>query len=95
MFDNEEEGAIYYRAQLRAMKRKKHPYSLLNKVYGKLTVIGEAPRRDTHKYWKCRCDCGHISEVSTSNLVGGNTRTCGKSPCRWENYRIRLSLEKK
>lgn len=40
-----------------------------------LTVL----RRDESrpKYWICRCDCGVEKSISHSNLIGGNTRSCG------------------
>ena len=27
--------------------------------------------------WKCQCDCGNIIDVDSSNLLRGNTRSCG------------------
>ena len=51
--------------------------NLLGNVYGKLTVIAEAPRRNNRTYWLCRCECGTELEVLASNLKRGNTKTCG------------------
>lgn len=28
-------------------------------------------------YWKCRCDCGNITYVNTSDLLGGYVKSCG------------------
>jgi len=28
-------------------------------------------------YWRCRCDCGQLSEVMACNLVSGITTSCG------------------
>lgn len=28
-------------------------------------------------YWKCKCDCGNETVVSSKNLKNGNTRSCG------------------
>jgi len=28
-------------------------------------------------YWKCKCDCGNIKEISSSKLINGNTKSCG------------------
>lgn len=39
-----------------------------------LRVVG-AYRRE--RAWLCQCDCGGLSTVSVSNLVSGNTTTCG------------------
>ena len=55
--------------------------------FGRLTAI--EPLKDPapglgqqYKLWKCRCDCGNISNVYYWNLVKGHTRSCGclKSP---------------
>lgn len=52
---------------------------LLNKKFGKLTVIEEIPdiRKNGRVVWKCQCNCGNIIEVSTSSLTSGNTTSCG------------------
>lgn len=47
-------------------------------VFGRLVVIGAAPRRsgDTRAYWTCRCDCGTVIEVSGKNLRTEITQSC-------------------
>lgn len=50
----------------------------LGKRYGKLLVlekIGAIPDRGI--YWKCKCDCGNIVEVSGKALRSGGTKSCG------------------
>lgn len=51
------------------------------KRFGELTVlqlIDTIPRtRGVVKVWRCRCDCGAISDVRGGNLVSGNTVSCG------------------
>lgn len=32
---------------------------------------------DTRAYWKCKCDCGNITTVSSSCLIQGQTNSCG------------------
>lgn len=62
---------------------------LTGKRYGKLTVMGFS-HKDVKKhkksenkpfittyYWKCKCDCGNTTLVSSSNLTSGNTKSCG------------------
>ena len=52
--------------------------NLLNQKFGQLTVIecmGKIDKR--HYYWKCKCDCGNETIVSTSQLTSGNTKSCG------------------
>lgn len=47
--------------------------NLLNQKFGKLTPvewIGQGK-------WKCICDCGNETFVSTDNLRNGNTKSCG------------------
>jgi hypothetical protein len=29
------------------------------------------------RIWKCECECGRISYVETSKLIGGNSESCG------------------
>lgn len=46
--------------------------------FGLLTVIGRAPLHNNHQaYWQCKCECGAIVEVSSSNLRNGQTKSCG------------------
>jgi hypothetical protein len=41
--------------------------------FGMLTVL----RRGADAKWMCRCDCGKVTFVITSNLRRGNTKSCG------------------
>jgi hypothetical protein len=50
-------------------------YDLVGKRFNKLVVLECLGRRNNRVYWKCLCDCGQISEVSTSNLP--RTKSCG------------------
>ena len=51
---------------------------LTNKKFGKLLVLEEVPERRNKKiYWKCRCDCGNIKEISGSDLKSGKVVSCG------------------
>lgn len=46
--------------------------------FGRLEVIGPAdPSPAGKKRWRCVCDCGQERIVSQSNLVTGNTTSCG------------------
>lgn len=46
----------------------------------KLLVLGKAPSKARHTYWKCQCDCGNICEVSGEYLKRKNLpRDCGCS----------------
>lgn len=47
--------------------------------FGKLVVVEKTAKRTSsgNVIWKCRCDCGNFTEVSSTNLVGGHTTSCG------------------
>lgn len=46
---------------------------LVGQKFGKLTVLEPVPPASQ----KCKCDCGNIIVVETSNLTNGNTQSCG------------------
>lgn len=51
---------------------------MIGRKFMRLTVIAIG-RIDAsnHRYWKCLCDCGEITEVEGGNLRSGHTRSCG------------------
>lgn len=55
------------------------PKSLLNRRFGKLTVLAHAGKNAYHdSLWLCLCDCGGVKEkVLYGSLVNGRTRSCG------------------
>ena len=50
---------------------------LTGKVFDKLTVLEKAPSRARHVYWKCKCECGNIIEVSSESLKRNIPHNCG------------------
>lgn len=52
---------------------------LTGKTFGLLRVMSEADVTIIHRntFWKCRCVCGAIAYVSTTNLHMGYTTSCG------------------
>ena len=50
---------------------------LTGQKFGKLTVLEKAYSKNYSIYWKCQCDCGNISYVTTDHLMSGHTKTCG------------------
>ncbi len=51
---------------------------LTGSKFGRLTVLGiEGKRNSGELKWLCRCDCGNESVVLTSNLMRGNSTSCG------------------
>lgn len=53
------------------------PKDITNVRSGKLVALERGYKfGDTYK-WKCRCDCGNITYVTVSNILHGNTLSCG------------------
>jgi len=50
---------------------------LIGKRFGRLKVIALSMTVNKNIHWKCQCDCGNITLVSTSNLKNGKTTSCG------------------
>lgn len=55
---------------------------LIDRRFGSLTVVEQVQSRKspcgtTRKMWRCLCDCGNEVIASTSNLINGNTKSCG------------------
>ena len=55
---------------------------LLGRKFGRLTVMKEIePKYDKngriYHQWKCKCDCGNYINVTSNNLKGNHTRSCG------------------
>lgn len=60
------------------LKDKGPATSLVGRQFGHLTVIkDDGTRKGDQVMWLCQCDCGRMTHVSTSNLVTGNTISCG------------------
>ena len=55
------------------------PCELVGKRFGKLTVVCRNGLDATRKnaVWSCLCDCGKTTNVSTSHLKSGHTKSCG------------------
>ena len=62
--------------------------------YNKLTVIEEKGSKNNRKMWLCRCDCGNLIEVSTTDLRTEAVKSCGRCPGRESHgeYTIRMLL---
>ena len=60
-------------------KRKKGTFNAdlyLNRRYGKWTTLEYVELRGCSRIFKCRCDCGTISNIQIANLVRGNSSKC-------------------
>jgi hypothetical protein len=49
--------------------------NLIDKKFGKLTVIEKTDARasDGCIIWKCQCECGNITYTNTNSLKNGDT----------------------
>lgn len=71
------------RGEITSCGCKNHPprKNLTGQRFGRLTVleIAEPPcgRKRTTYRWRCRCDCGNLTVVSTNDLTTGKTQSCG------------------
>lgn len=50
---------------------------LTGQKFGKLTVIEKAENKGGRTAWRCACECGNETIVSSTGLKGGNTKSCG------------------
>lgn len=50
---------------------------MIGQKFGRLTVIERAPSKNGRSRWTCKCDCGNIRTVISSNLLRGTSRSCG------------------
>ena len=58
---------------------KEYREEILNKKFGKLTVIDILSNHNGHSIlYKCLCDCKNITYVRRADLISGNTKSCGK-----------------
>ena len=54
--------------------------------FGKLTIICKTEKRDGDNIvYKCKCDRGNITEVNSSKLKTGHTKSCGCYKKDWAN----------
>ena len=60
----------------------KHAHDLTGRRFGRLVAVGPVGIRRyragaSFVLWRCRCACGNLTEVQSSHLTTGNTRSCG------------------
>jgi len=52
--------------------------NLTGKSFGRLVALNKTDRRSgSHVVWLCRCICGNLTEVRSTDLKIGTTRSCG------------------
>lgn len=50
---------------------------LTGQKYNKLTVIERVESKNRHSQWRCLCECGNETIVSSDKLKNGHTKSCG------------------
>lgn len=57
---------------------RRNRVNLQGRIFGRLTVVRFVGRNEHGNYaWVCQCQCGITKKVTTSNLLGGRTLSCG------------------
>lgn len=51
--------------------------NLIGRRFFKLIVIEQSTKKTKRVHWVCKCDCGNIIHVTTSDLNSGNAKSCG------------------
>lgn len=52
------------------------PLDLIGQRFGKLLVISRNGSRHGKSVWRCLCDCGNYTDVTSSDLTRKNTTSC-------------------
>lgn len=56
--------------------------NLLDQTFGEWTVIGLGKKTKIGLiFWRCRCSCGKISEITSGNLTSGGSTRCHSCGC--------------
>ena len=63
--------------------------SLIGSRFGRLTVVSEARRDNSHRYLNCKCDCGSERVVTANNLRRGHSKSCGCMAREMSGGRVR------
>lgn len=86
----EKRGIIF---ECKNCKLERRNPTLTGKIFGRLTVLKEVPRKNTHRWWLCRCECGIEKEIDGTHLnlkrKKAPTMSCGclgrKLNSKWAN----------
>jgi len=58
-------------------KYNKYPICIIGHKFGLLEVIELSFKKHKRWYWKCKCECGRVKDISSHELKNGDTKTCG------------------
>lgn len=67
------------------LKRKSNAKDLRGQRFGRLVVWKRAGTVGSRALWRCKCDCGKLTNVRSIDLLNGNTKSCG---CLKEHYAL-------
>lgn len=56
---------------------------LINRVFGKLTVIRRIDSVNKRALWECKCECGNTCYMPSRYLLSMNVKSCG---CDTKSY---------
>lgn len=66
--------------------------NIIDKKYGRLTIVEEEKDEYGNIYYICKCDCGNTKTIRKSSIIGGKTKSCG---CLGREDRVRRGRENK
>lgn len=58
-------------------KRYSTGEDIINKKFGRLTVLEKIGSKNRVSIYKCKCECGNFTEVVRTNLLSGDIKSCG------------------
>ena len=67
------------------LKHKPNAKDLTGQRFGRLTVWKRAGTVGSRALWRCKCDCGKLTNVRSIDLLSGNTKSCG---CLSKHYAL-------
>lgn len=72
--------------------RKHAKTSVIEQRFNRLVVLRDSGKRAPNGgvMWECKCDCGNITYVNSSNLKRGHTKSCG---CAIDDYVDTLKID--
>ena len=79
----------------RKLTSERNLIDLTGKNFGLLEVIQKSDKNTSYGdvYWKCRCDCGNIQDISGHNLRRGTVLSCGCLNMSHGEYHISNTLQ--
>ena len=75
------------RAKKYPAKRGQTREDLTGRVFGRLTVLHEAPNKNGRTAWECQCECGNTCVVVSSQLKNGAVTSCGCARKEYDHNR--------